>query len=137
MTLSCTVIGVVIAVALIPGLFVLNAWRKNRKRRNDLQARIATKSTEHQDTDLYFEIEKLDQKTFHNAEFTALKSEIAEIIKAAAANFQYALVGSAAVLTWLAPGEHTVAHVLTTAPYAALLPFVLSCLFFWLTSGLY
>jgi hypothetical protein len=39
--------------------------------------------------------------TFHQAEFTALKSEIAELVKAAASNFQYAILASGGMFAWL------------------------------------
>ena len=42
-----------------------------------------------------------DPKAFHEAEFTALKSEIVELVKAAAANFQYAVLSSGAIFAWI------------------------------------
>jgi hypothetical protein len=38
---------------------------------------------------------------FHRAEFVALKSEVAEHMKSAAANFQYALLASSGIFAWL------------------------------------
>jgi hypothetical protein len=72
---------------------------------------------------------------FHRAEFVALKSEITEIIKAAAANFQYAVVGSATIFTWIATSDR--AADVDLLPLAVWLPFLLSALFFSLSRGLY
>ncbi len=80
---------------------------------------------------------------FHQAEFVALKSEIAEIIKAAAANFQYAVVGSAAIFTWIATSDRAPDHKpiipvnSNLLAQAVWLPFLLSALFFSLSGGLY
>jgi hypothetical protein len=83
------------------------------------------------------------QAAFHRAEFEAFKSEITEIIKAAAANFQYATVGSAAIFTWIATSDRAADHKPIIPvnpdllPQAVWLPFLLSALFFSLSSGLY
>jgi hypothetical protein len=38
---------------------------------------------------------------FHQAEFSALKAEVAELIKSVATNFQYATLGSIGVIAWM------------------------------------
>jgi hypothetical protein len=83
------------------------------------------------------------EAAFHQAEFSALWSGVAEIVRAAGANFQYALVGSAAVFTWIA----TSGRVKDQEPLLPLnpdllrltvwLPFLLSAFFFAFSSALY
>src|SRR5690348_13125423 len=44
--------------------------------------------------------------SFHQAEFTAIKSEIAELVKASSANFQYAVLASGGIFTWIVTAGH-------------------------------
>jgi hypothetical protein len=87
-----------------------------------------------------------DQKKlvdFHQAEFVSLKSEIAELVKATAANYQYAVLASAGVFTWLFTAEHKEGSTLivhldkTIVIYAVWIPLIITALFLWLTCGLY
>lgn len=83
------------------------------------------------------------EAAFHQAEFIALRSEVAEIVKAAGANFQYALVGSAAVFTWIATSGRVKDQesLLPLNPellrLTVWLPFLLWAFFFAFSSALY
>lgn len=88
------------------------------------------------------------QVTFHQSEFNSLKSEVAERIKSVAENFQYALVSSAAIFTWLlvhGPGadDHSVnadgakALLDSAARWGIWLPAVISFLFVLFSAASY
>jgi hypothetical protein len=83
------------------------------------------------------------QISFHQAEFTSLKSEIAELVKAADSNFKYAVVASAGVFTWIATADKVQGHTsllplnLSLMRYSVWLPFLLSGLLFSLSAALF
>jgi hypothetical protein len=70
---------------------------------------------------------KDQQIAFHMAEFTALKAEIAEQVKAAAANFQYALIASGGVIAWLSTKDKPTSP--TLVELAWWVPVILSVFF--------
>ena len=70
---------------------------------------------------------EVTQIAFHQAEFVALKAEIAELVKSNAANFQYAVIASAGVFAWIAGAERITDH----KPLFELQPGVLHYVF-WL-----
>jgi hypothetical protein len=77
-----------------------------------------------------------DRITFHMAEFTALKAEIAELVKVASSNLQYALAASGGITAWLLSANMPKAGEKLLFPldpvylrYAFLLPFLLSVAF--------
>jgi hypothetical protein len=75
------------------------------------------------------------QIAFHQAEFSALKVEVAELVKSTASNFQYAAVGSAAVVTWIATGHDKMnSDVLRTGLW---LPFLLASLLVSMSAAQY
>jgi hypothetical protein len=83
-----------------------------------------------------------EQQEFHKTEFAALKSEIAELLKASAAHFQYAVIGSGAIFTWLMTGHKAEGGepALPIGPFASLalwLPLILSGLIFSLSLAAY
>jgi hypothetical protein len=82
-------------------------------------------------------------RPFHQAEFVALKSEIADLVKTTAANFQYAAVGSAGMFTGLIStgikkDEFPFITINSSyAHFALWLPFILTALFAAITGALY
>src|ERR1044072_2358601 len=42
---------------------------------------------------------------FHRAEFTALRTEVAELVKSNTTNFQYALLASGGIFAWIASAK--------------------------------
>lgn len=65
---------------------------------------------------------------FHQAEFTSLKNEIAELLKNIASNFQYAAIGSSGVIAWVITTQaspHKLGGI--TLAIALWLPFTLAC----------
>jgi hypothetical protein len=109
----------------IPLLIAIQAWVRDRWRWKD---RKKPKLKEER-PGCNKEIE------FHQAEFVSLRSEIAELVKTAAANFQYAVVGSAGVFAWMATADRIKDHtpIFGFGPalthYGVWLPFILSSLF--------
>lgn len=83
------------------------------------------------------------QAIYHQAEFSSIKTEIAELVKTIASNFQYAVIGSAGVFTWITAAETVMGHkpLISINPeyieYTLWLPFMLSGLFCSLSAGLY
>jgi hypothetical protein len=74
--------------------------------------------------------------TFHMAEFSALEAEIAEMMKAASTNLQYALAASGGITAWLLSAKAPKAGETLLVPagpdqlrYAFLLPLLLSVAF--------
>ena len=85
-----------------------------------------------------------DRIAFHMAEFSALKSEIADLVKVASSNLQYALAVSGAITSWLVvsvkwPRFGAVSRPLSAENlrYAFLLPLLLSALFGMLALAAY
>jgi hypothetical protein len=80
---------------------------------------------------------------YHQAEFVALKAEVADTLKTMSSNFQYAVLASAGVFTWLATASHDPSHqpILPLDPkvvqYAFWLPYLVSVFSFTLSMGLY
>jgi hypothetical protein len=118
----------------IPAFIVAQALVRNWLRwKAPRRSRVSTGEMQHSGT----------EPVFHLAEFNALKSEVAEIIKAASANFQYAAVGSAAIFTWIATSNRSMDHQPIfninpeLLPLTLWIPFLLAALFFSLSSALY
>ncbi len=86
-----------------------------------------------------------DRVKFHMAEFSALKAEVAELVKVASSNLQYALATSGGVTAWLlsakAPkGEEKLlfsAQLHAQMHYAFLLPLLLALAFATLAFAAY
>jgi hypothetical protein len=82
-----------------------------------------------------------DEQDFHKEEFKALKAEVAELLKAAAGQFQYAVIGSGAIFTWLMTthkaDEVALLDIKGLATLVIWLPLVLSGLLFSLSLAAY
>ena len=123
-----------VIVPLVPLYFLIQAFRKNRRSRASFEAELASTS----DASLRLEA----GKQFHQAEFVALKSEIAELVKTTAANIQYAAVGSAGIFTWLISAtviKDEVPFFTINSSYVHLapwLPFMLTALLAAITAAL-
>jgi hypothetical protein len=80
---------------------------------------------------------------YHQAEFVTLKAEVADMLKTMSSNFQYAILASAGVFTWLASADHIVGHDPIVrlneelVRQAVWLPFLVSSFFFSLSMALY
>lgn len=82
--------------------------------------------------------------SFHMAEFTALKAEIAELVKVASSNLQYALAASGGITAWLLSAKVPDTGEKLLFPlepvqlrYAFLLPLLLSVAFGTLAGAAY
>jgi hypothetical protein len=124
-----------IILLLVPILILVNAEKQVRKLKEDDKFNRKKSPP--------IRRPEKEESEFHLSEFTSLKSEIAEMVKATAANFQYAVIASAGVFTWIVTADEIRGHTprvplrYEIIPYGIWLPFLLSTLLFSLSVGLY
>jgi hypothetical protein len=116
----CLAIVLGLSLLVVPAAIVLVAWLLEAK----VKGTRTTAPTVPRPQD--GEIE------FHRAEFVALRSEVAELVKSNAANFQYALLASGGIFAWIAAASLPAPRFPireSLVSYAWLMPLFISSLF--------
>jgi hypothetical protein len=125
-------------IPFLPLLFVVAAWCRRTfpylEIDRERQQRIAAEETPTPEDRSF---------GYHQAEYVALKAEVADTLKTMSSNFQYAILASAGVFTWLVAATHDPGHVPVfplnpeIVQYTVWLPYLLSGFTFTLSMGLY